>query len=462
MFEIELLPDRELFKFNRQLPFFNWYYPFDTDKDKLPNPYMPLLAWESLSIRRLAIYIHIPFCDTVCSFCPFTRGPFKSDSEIDEYVSALQIEMETKRRFLRNIQVEAIFIGGGSPSVLTPEHIEAIGRSIRSLCDVAEVKEFTMEVEAKSVTREKLEAMRSIGVNRVSFGVQTFTERYRSMFALTASLDQVRSVASMINELFEYTNIDMIYGMAGQTQDELIHDALSALGLKTTTIDFYPLNNLASQRVLYSNFRSHGLAHLPATVRLEYRRYLDSLLQLHGAVRISGYSYWNTNSGNHSGLERPLFLYHDLVYGYHDDAVIGFGSSALSQIPGYNMYNASSRQGYVTSMNSGRGPGFSAFQIPQSPERGMVGFPYRGSLDTTRVPLTELPEDTLMAFERLLDAQLITGTAPNYALSDLGWMFYVNCMYLLMPMRGKQWISDRIVARLDHQHECEPTELLEA
>lgn len=462
MFNLVLRPDEHTIKFDRQLPFFNWYYPFDTARDELPNPYAPLLAWERLPVRRLAMYIHIPFCDTVCTFCPFTRGPFKSNSEIDEYVRALQIEIEAKRSFLGKIKVDAIFIGGGSPSVLEPEHIDLLGASISSMCDIADVQEFTMEVEAKSVTRDKLEAMRRIGIKRVSFGAQTFTDRYRSMFGLTASLHQVRSVASMVNDIFEYTNIDVIYGMAGQTPEELLYDARCALELKTTTVDFYPLNNLASQKVLYNNFKAHGLNHLPASVRLDYRQRLDRFLQSQGALRISGYGYWNTTTNTPSGGSRPLFLYHDLVYGYHDDAVIGFGSSALSQLPGYNVYNTPSRLGYVASMRSGSRPGFSSFQIPLSPERGIVGFPYRGSLDMSRIPLGELPDATQKAFEELQRAGLVTGTDPCFALSDAGWLFYVNCMYYLMPDRGKQWISDRITSRLQQRHESEQTDLVVA
>src|SRR5688500_14613026 len=100
MFDLRLLPNRRVIKFNQQLPFFNWYYPFDTDEDRLPNPLLPLFAIDTLQTRRRAIYLHVPFCQTICSFCPFTRSHYSSEADIQNYITALLFEIELKRQFI--------------------------------------------------------------------------------------------------------------------------------------------------------------------------------------------------------------------------------------------------------------------------------------------------------------------------------------------------------------------------
>ncbi len=368
MFDLKLLPSRKLIKFNQQLPFFKWYYPFDTDEDRLPNPFLPLLAIKSLQTRRCAVYVHVPFCETICSFCPFTRGTYSSETEIQNYVAALPLEIDLKRRFVGRCKVDVIFVGGGIPSLLSPHQIESLGAAIHSNFDTRSLKEFTFESEVKSVTRGKLEAMHSIGVNRVSFGAQTFSDSYRKIFSLDASVAQVVNAAKLINERFDYTNVDMIYGMAGQTPKDLYQDAREALNLQTTTVDFYPLNNLAAQTRMHRTMRAVGLQHLPATERVQHRIRLDEFLRAQGYAPINGYSYSLAVGSQREVVQHsPKFYYHDVVYGYHDDAIIGYGSSALTQLPGYNLYNAADRADYVSRLLDKQILPFEAFAIPDCP-----------------------------------------------------------------------------------------------
>jgi len=463
MFDLQLIPSRKTVKFNQQLPFFNWYYPFDTDDDRLLNSSLPLLAFKTLHTQRRAIYIHIPFCETICSFCPFTRGKYSSNVEVQNYVNALLLEIELKRHLIGRSAVDTITVGGGTPSLLSPSQIEALGVSIQSNFDTQNLKEFTFEVETKSVTREKLEAMRSIGVNRVSFGAQTFLESYRKIFSLDASIAQILRASELMNEMFDYTNVDMIYGMAGQSLADLYKDASEALKLQTTTIDFYPLNNLAAQARMYRSMKAAGLQHLSATKRLQYRIKLDEFMREQMYAPISGYSY-SRSIGTYRGVVRhsPKFYYHDILYGYHDDAVIGYGSSAISQLPGYNLYNFASRQEYTSGLLDKHSLPFETFITSDCPEKGVIGFPYRGILEKSRVRWPELPIETSAAFNEAIAADLVVDRGATYELSNSGWLCYVNLMYYFMSQRSKEWITRRIKHRIDGGHECEETELTES
>ena len=157
-----------------------------------------------------------------------------SHSDVDEYVRALLDEIDLKKDFVGRPQVDAIFVGRGSPSILHPHQIELLGKAISRNFDLGALKEFSFEVEVKSATPEKLRTMRHIGVNRISFGAQTFSEEYRRLLNLDASTKQIIDTAAIANSLFPYSNVDLLYGMAGQEIDQLNEDLTAALDLQST------------------------------------------------------------------------------------------------------------------------------------------------------------------------------------------------------------------------------------
>lgn len=181
--------------------------------------------------------------------------------------------------------------------------------------------------------------MRDIGVNRVSFGVQTFSNRYRELFSLDAPRQQVIESAALITSVFDYTNADLLYGMAGQELGELDDDLAAITDLKTTTVDVYPINNLSATSAMHRAIRQAGLGYLPEATRVHFRMHAEERLRELGYSPISGYGFARTD--NRAGVagpvqQSPTFLYHDLVYGYDDDEIIGYGSSAMSRSPGIN------------------------------------------------------------------------------------------------------------------------------
>jgi anaerobilin synthase len=463
MFDLHILPNQPLIKFDRQLPVSNWSYPFDRDEDRIEDRLAPYLIPKKPHVRRRAIYIHIPFCDTICNFCPFHRDKYKSKSEVERYSVALIAEMEHKTHYLGRCKVDAIFVGGGTPSLLSPRQIELLGETIFTSFDLHALKEFTFEVEVKSVSHDKLKAMRHIGVNRISFGAQTFSEEYRALLSLDAARKQITDAAAMINSMFPYTNVDLLYGMAGQNLDQASSDLNAAVSLRTTTVDVYPINNLVASQLMHREMARAGLNFLPATTRVQFRIYLDQLFRERGYAPISGYGYaiadkarrYSPGQVQHS----PKFLYHDILYGYHDDEIIGYGSSACSQLPGFNIYNFTNRHAYVNEVLTKRALPHFSFGPIGAPERGIVSFPYRGTLEKSRVAWSEVPEETVVALREALDAKLIVDLGERYELTKAGLLFYVNLMYYLMPSRGKHWISNQIERLQREGRQCGSTDL---
>lgn len=465
MFDLQVLPNQPLIKFNRQLPVFNWSYPFDRDEDLIEDRLAPYVASKQTEVLRRAIYIHIPFCETICNFCPFHRERYKSHSDVEQYVSALVGEMDLKRNFLGRRSVDAIFVGGGTPSLLSPRQIELLGETISRNFDLDRLREFTFEVEVKSVSRENLRAMRDIGVNRISFGAQTFSEEYRRLLSLDAHNELVLHAAALLNSMFPYSNVDLLYGMAGQDTDQLYADLNAAVSLQTTTIDVYPINNLVASTAMHRAIAQADLDFLPATTRLQFRIYIDRFFREHGYAPISGYGYAKNDKTccDAAGPIRhsPKFLYHDIFYGYHDDEIIGYGSSALSQIPGFNLYNFVNRQAYVTEILANGALPHLSFGPLAAPERGIVFFPYRGVLEKSRVAWEDVPGETLLALQTALDEELVVDRGSTYELTKVGWLFYVNLMYYLMPSGGKCWVSKKIEKLESMGRRCGNTELTE-
>src|SRR5258705_3449101 len=375
LFDVGLRSDDSTRPFLRQLPFFNWFYPFVTEDAHLSGHLSALSSINWASIQRRAAYFHIPFCETVCTFCPFIRGAYRSQDEVRHYVSALRKEVKLKASYLGRLEVDCIFIGGGTPSVLANSEIDELGMCIDKYLDTRRVTEFTVEVEVKSVTYQKLLALKGIGVNRISFGVQTFSPSYRRAFHLDAEISQIENVAAWVHELFPYTNVDMIYGIAGQAVEDAVWDAERAIKLHTTTIDFYPLNNLAAQARMHRNLHAQGMSPRSAAERMEHRRTIDWHMQSRGYSRINGYGY-AANPEPSTGVAQvsPKFVYHDILYGHHDDAILGYGAGAISQVPGFNFLNTGDRRDYASCVLGGVLP-FAAYSTDGSPEKGVVTFP---------------------------------------------------------------------------------------
>jgi len=143
--------------------------------------------------------------------------------------------------------------------VLRAEHFYQLGEALHRCFDLSQLKEFTIECEVKSVTLEKLKAFQEIGVNRISFGVQTLNPVYRELFTMTATVDQIRQVAAWVNERFPFTNVDLIYGMAGQTLDDFLTDVDRAL---TTWLIGLLHDRLPKRRMILGGPALAGVAYL--------------------------------------------------------------------------------------------------------------------------------------------------------------------------------------------------------
>ena len=185
------------------------------------------------------LYIHIPFCRSRCSYCDFATGIYQGELA-ERYVRALVTEIASSTR-ARN-HVDTIFFGGGTPSLLTPSQLERILVALRDRFDVERDAEITVEMNPGTVTRDQLRAFRDLGVNRASFGAQTFDD------AELAKLGRSHTSAETLKTFHElraagYTNVsfDLIAGLPGQTLDGWQRNIEQSLALQPEHLSFYLL-----------------------------------------------------------------------------------------------------------------------------------------------------------------------------------------------------------------------------
>jgi putative oxygen-independent coproporphyrinogen III oxidase len=185
------------------------------------------------------VYLHIPFCKSRCSYCDFATGLYESDLA-SRYVDALIQEIELTQ--FRSERVDTIYFGGGTPSMLQPEQIGRIIEAVNNTFDIAGAAEITMEINPGSVCRETLGKFRKLGVNRASFGAQTFDDGELARLGRSHSTaDTLTTFDALRDAGFDNVSFDLIAGLPGQTMARWKDNVARSLELKPEHLSFYLL-----------------------------------------------------------------------------------------------------------------------------------------------------------------------------------------------------------------------------
>lgn len=390
--------------------------------------------------RERSLYFHVPFCDTVCTFCTLNRGVgSEGDAALESYTQALIREIEIKARVsgVVGLPPTCIFFGGGSPSVLSADQLGRICAAIRNNFDLSRLAEWTFEMEVKSVTDEKCAVLAEAGVNRSRMGVQSFNPKYRKLFNITATFDQTYQAIEIAGRHFPSRGIDMIYGMHGQTPTEFSQDIQCLIDVGSETIDCYPITNVATQASLHAGYAKLGLQPMPYVDKLVMTLYLNQYMSAAGFKRHNGHGFIRLGSqpvdpSGTTSVFRNLYNT-TAMFAHHDCDVVGFGSSAISQIGRHVLQNDPNRISYVGSLSEGKELPVKVTKNDHIPwDRGLVCYlPYAGAVDKDRIPWDHINPDLLEKLAILQEEGLVTETATQYRTTEVGWAWYVNLMYYL-------------------------------
>jgi len=189
-----------------------------------------------------AAYVHIPFCEHICYYCDFNKV-FLKNQPVAEYLDALEREIELTLKTYPTDHLDTIFIGGGTPTALNEEQMARlmgiVERHLLPLTD--DSLEYTVESNPDGVSPQKLDIMKAGGVNRVSFGVQSFDDGLLERIGRTHREAKVAQTLSEAAERFDNISVDLMFGLPNQTLEQVEYDVERALKLPITHISSYSL-----------------------------------------------------------------------------------------------------------------------------------------------------------------------------------------------------------------------------
>ncbi|MEH2176952.1 STM4012 family radical SAM protein [Nostoc sp.] len=218
-------------------------YPHKTAYRPISPPvYLPEL-WAQQDRQALFLYIHIPFCEMRCGFCNLFTTVSHNEDFMSQYVRTLQRQAQRMKAVLGNASFARFAIGGGTPTQLPIQHLETILNIAESTMG-AKLQEIpiSVEVSPETATEDKLKLLRSHAVDRVSIGVQSFIDSEVLATQRRQSTTQVEATLTRIKEMgFPTLNIDLIYGLPGQTVNSWLQSIQATLGFQPEEIYLYPL-----------------------------------------------------------------------------------------------------------------------------------------------------------------------------------------------------------------------------
>jgi len=262
------------------------------------------------------LYVHIPFCSSRCSYCDFATGLYQRELA-ERYVAALVEELKTSQ--YNGARVDTIYFGGGTPSLLAPAQLERILTTLFTQFEIDPDSEITLEINPGSVTREKLAAFRSLGINRASFGAQTFHDAELAKLGRShTAADALKTFADLRDAGFTNVSFDLIAGLPGQTLAGWQENIKQALDLRPEHLSFYLLE-VHSGTPLAEHIR-RGLQPVPDDdlAGVMYRWMLENACE-------AGYEHYEI-----SNLCRPGFHSRHNVKYWTAAPYYGFGCSAHS------------------------------------------------------------------------------------------------------------------------------------
>ena len=200
------------------------------------------------ALPPLALYIHFPWCEKKCPYCDFNshqikKGMVNNKAGFDEarYIKALIADLETELPNIWGRQVHSIFIGGGTPSLISAQGMDQLLCAIRARVNLDPDAEITMEANPGSVEADKFAGFAKAGINRVSLGIQSFQNEQLKALGRIHNGDEAKRAVDIAMKHFKSVNLDLMYGLPNQSLEAAKADAETALSFQTPHLSFYNL-----------------------------------------------------------------------------------------------------------------------------------------------------------------------------------------------------------------------------
>ncbi|MGE7661423.1 radical SAM family heme chaperone HemW [Peribacillus sp. NPDC097197] len=298
-------------------------------------------------------YLHIPFCEHICHYCDFNKV-FLQGQPVDEYLRMMKREMKMQLAKYPTTELDTVFVGGGTPTSLDEKQLSFLCEAINETLPFdAKQAEYTFEANPGDLSREKLEILFQAGVNRLSFGVQSFNDELLKRIGRTHRASEVYETIQLAQDVgFTNITIDLIYGLPGQTMEDFEDTLAKALALQLPHYSSYSL--IVEPKTVFYNQMRKGTLNLPPQ-ELEasmYERLMEEM-ERHGM-----HQYEISN------FARPGFeSKHNLTY-WDNKEYYGIGAGAHGYTGGKRVANHGPVKKYITPLLKGELPVLDEHPVP--------------------------------------------------------------------------------------------------
>jgi oxygen-independent coproporphyrinogen-3 oxidase len=262
----------------------------------------------------IALYIHIPFCNTLCPYCGFYKVKNQLDLEAP-LITALSQEIKYYHTQFKQIPLHSIFFGGGTPSLLSVPALSSLFEHIHTTFKLTADCEITMEMNPENITPTLLSAYKQLGINRLSIGIQSFNPKDLSFLGRTHTIKDIKKALTTVctHDQWNY-NIDLITGLPHLTLEQLNHSLEHALSFKPTHISPYTLSIEPN-----TPFKKHGITPLNQSIESTHYHHI------HTKLTAAHYTHYEVSAFSKPGYDSQ----HNCTY-WKYDPFIGIGPSANS------------------------------------------------------------------------------------------------------------------------------------
>jgi oxygen-independent coproporphyrinogen-3 oxidase len=293
--------------------------------------------------KPLGVYIHVPFCVKKCRYCDFLSFPNEDADFHAIYAAKVMDEIALDSSIYHNdYTVNTIFIGGGTPSMLAPALVCELLDAVFARFRVTDDAEITIEANPGTIAAEKLTAFRNAGITRLSLGAQSFDLGLLSMMGRIHTPEEIFSGFEAARKAgFDNINLDLIFGLPGETQKQWQRDIGTAIDLSPEHISFYSLQ-VEEGTEFFSDMMSGKLEALPDLEdRIMYHNAIDALAD-------AGYAHYEISNAAKPGFASG----HNLKYWSMED-YLGVGLGAHSYMCGVRSANTENMETYLSAFGTG-------------------------------------------------------------------------------------------------------------
>ncbi|MBX3623012.1 MAG: oxygen-independent coproporphyrinogen III oxidase [Rhizobacter sp.] len=381
----------------------------------------------------LSVYVHIPFCESVCYYCACNKVVTRDHNRSEPYLAALEQEMALHTALLGTGQsVSQLHLGGGTPTFLTDAELDRLLAALRRHFKIARGAEMSIEVDPRTVSRERLQHLASLGFNRISFGVQDFDPDVQKAVHRVQPYEAVRALMEAAREIgFESINVDLIYGLPKQNPESFARTVAQVTSLRPDRIALY------------------AYAHLPARFKPQRRIAVEDipppahrvgmLSEAVASFLAAGYTYIGMDHfalpGDSLAVAKRQGRLHRNFQGYStqpDCDLVALGVSAIGHIGATFSQNAKTLPEYYEALEQGRLPivrGLALTRDDLVRRAVIMALMCQGRLEFESIEMAHLVkmreyfQDELARMQQLAEQGLVEIEPGAIQVTRMGWYF---------------------------------------